>query len=89
MANRYWPLFDLRIETSDLQLRPVTEADLPTLADLLPDDVEVDPRAITYPGHDLYLAWATTIHQGYWKSFANWRVPMHGVSDLPYRPRAS
>jgi hypothetical protein len=37
---RYWPLFDLRLATPGLALRPMTEADLAVLADLLPDDVE-------------------------------------------------
>jgi len=42
MTYRYWPLFDLRLATPGLALRPMTEADLAALADLLPDDVEQD-----------------------------------------------
>ena len=40
VSYRYWPLFDLRLSTPDLRLRPMTEADLAPIADLLPDDVE-------------------------------------------------
>jgi hypothetical protein len=36
MAYRYWPLFDLRLSTPNLTLRPMTEADLAAIADLLP-----------------------------------------------------
>jgi hypothetical protein len=43
MAYRYWPLFELRLSTPDLALRPMAEADLAAIADLLPEDVETDP----------------------------------------------
>ena len=68
----YWPLFDLRIQASDLELRPMKESDLPTIADLLPDDVEVDPASVTFPGYDQRLARATIVYQGYWKAFGTW-----------------
>jgi len=48
MTYRYCPLFDLRLVSSDLTLRPMTEADLATIADLLPDDREQDPAAKIY-----------------------------------------
>ena len=38
MTHRYWPLFDLRLGSPDLALRPMTEADLAVIADLLHDD---------------------------------------------------
>lgn len=72
MTNRYWPLFDLRIEADDVELRPLTESDLPTLAELLPDDFEVNPHAVTYAGHDVQTSRATIFHQGYWKSYGAW-----------------
>ena len=50
----------------------MVESDLPTLADLLPDDFEVDPDAVTYPGYDQRMTRATIIHQGYWKSYGTW-----------------
>ena len=34
MGDPHWPLFDLRLTTDDLVLRPPTDADLPRLADL-------------------------------------------------------
>jgi hypothetical protein len=48
MSYRYWPLFGLRLATPDLMLRPMAEADLAAIADVLPDDVEQDPAAATY-----------------------------------------
>jgi hypothetical protein len=41
-------LFDLRLSTQDLRLRPMTEADLAPIADLLPDDVEQHPGPTSY-----------------------------------------
>lgn len=35
-----------------MALRPMVEVDLATVADLLPDDLELDPAATTYPGLD-------------------------------------
>lgn len=43
MDNRYWPMFDLRLTTPNLHLRHLTEADLASLAAILPDDAEQDP----------------------------------------------
>ena len=43
MGNRYWPMFDIRLTTPDLQLRHLTEADLASLAAIIPDDAEQDP----------------------------------------------
>ena len=50
MGNRYWPMFDLRLTTPDLDLRHLTEADLASLAAILPDDAEQDPSSTLYPG---------------------------------------
>ena len=36
MTYRYWPLFDLRLSTPDLSLRPMTEADLGPIATCCP-----------------------------------------------------
>jgi hypothetical protein len=47
VTHPYWPLFDLRLSTLDLELRPMTEADQVAVSDLLPDDVELDPAAAT------------------------------------------
>ena len=39
-----WPLFDLRLSIGEVALRPVTDADLPAIAAMFPDDDEQDPR---------------------------------------------
>jgi len=62
----------LRIKAADVELRPMTESDLPTIADLLPVDVEVDPTSVTYPGYDQRMTRATIVYQGYWKAFGTW-----------------
>ena len=62
----HWPLVGLRLRAQELDLRPVTEADLPALAALLPDDVELDP---SLPLQDRTLA----LHQGYWRALGSWR----------------
>jgi len=72
MTNRYWALFDLRVTSPDLMLRPVTEADLAVIADLLPDDVEQDP-ALTWDVGDPRISRGVISHQGYWKAFGTWR----------------
>ena len=45
-----WPLFDLRIATPDLEIRPMTEADLAEVAHAIPDDLEIDPAAPRFEG---------------------------------------
>src|SRR4249919_2492320 len=76
MAHPYWPLFDLRLRTGDLVLRPMTEADQPALADLLPDDVELDPTATTYDVDDPRLGRGIVTHQAYWRAYGTWS-PAH------------
>lgn len=73
MAHPYWPLFDLRLTVAELELRPMTEADLVPLAELLPDDVELDPAATRYPGLSDAANRRVIGFQHYWKSFGNWR----------------
>ncbi|HEY3733551.1 MAG TPA: GNAT family protein [Streptosporangiaceae bacterium] len=72
MTYRYWPLFDLRLAVAGLTLRPMTEADLAPLADLLPDDVEQDPAAAWEAG-DQRVSRGTVSHQSYWKAYGTWR----------------
>jgi len=72
-ARGAWPLFDLRIEAADLELRVMRESDLQLVSDSLPDDVEIDPTSTTYPGYDERMKRSVSVHQGYWKSFGNWR----------------
>lgn len=73
MANHYWPLFDLRIEAPDLNLRPITEADLPVVANLLPADVELDPAATLFAVGDKQAQRGMTTFQAYWSAFGGWR----------------
>ena len=42
MTHPYWPLFDLRLRTGDVTLRPMTETDQLTVAARLPADVELN-----------------------------------------------
>jgi RimJ/RimL family protein N-acetyltransferase len=73
MTYRYWPLFGLRLAAPDLELRPMAEADLAALADLLPDDVEQDPAATTYDVGDARTSRGIVSHQSYWTAQGTWR----------------
>ena len=73
MTYRYWPLFDLRLASSGLTLRPMTEADLALIADLLPDDVEQDPAAASYEVDDPRTGRGIVSHQSYWRAYGTWR----------------
>lgn len=69
----HWPLAALSLRTPDLELRPVTEADLPALAARLSDDLEMDPTATRYAGLSDSANRAVALHQGYWRSLGTWR----------------
>ena len=73
MTHRYWPLFDLRLASSGLTLRPMTEADLALIADLLPDDVEQDPAAASFDIGDPRTGRGIVSHQSYWRAYGTWR----------------
>ncbi|MGN6795453.1 MAG: hypothetical protein ACTHJW_23935, partial [Streptosporangiaceae bacterium] len=73
MTSAYWPLFDLRITSPDLVLRPMREADLCRVSDLLPEDLELDPAAIRYAISDEHRSRGIITHQGYWKAFGTWQ----------------
>jgi RimJ/RimL family protein N-acetyltransferase len=72
--NRYWPLHDLRLSIGELDLRPLTEADLEPLADLLPDDLEQDPAATRFDGVEPRAGRGVVVHQTYWKHLGTWAV---------------
>jgi RimJ/RimL family protein N-acetyltransferase len=74
MSSPHWPLDGLRIRTPDLLLRPLTEADLGALADLLPDDVEQDPAAYRFEGLTAAANRAVVVHQEYWRARGGWRA---------------
>ena len=61
-----WPLHDLRLTTPDLELRGLTEKWALRLADLVPDDLEADPRlAHASPTADVL--------QAYWRNLGLWQ----------------
>ena len=78
--SRDWPLFDLRVRHAGLLLRPVTEADLEVLVDLLPDDLEQDPS--------LPADRARAVHQGYWRALGRWDAGDWVLSMLVLRADA-
>jgi len=85
MGNPYWPMFDLRLATDDLQLRHLTEPDLTSLASILPDDAEQDPSSTSYPGLDPDRNRAVAVHQDYWRARGNWRPESWALSFGVFR----
>lgn len=73
MSHPYWPMFDVVLTTPDLELRHLREADLPTLAAVLPEDAEQDPSATTYDGLEPSRSRGVVVHQEYWRSRGTWR----------------
>jgi RimJ/RimL family protein N-acetyltransferase len=67
-----WPLQGIRLRTADLDLQVMTEADLPTLWELLPDDVQMNPHATTYAGLDERANRRAVLAQGYWRALGLW-----------------
>ena len=72
MSATAWPLFDLRLHCRTVNLRPVTERDLPHLAAIQPDDYQHDPRAELLPALDVRQNRARPLCQGYWRSLGTW-----------------
>jgi RimJ/RimL family protein N-acetyltransferase len=72
VTSASWPLFELRITSPDLVLRPMRETDLGTVSDLLPADLELDPAATRYAVSDEHRSRGIITHQGYWKAFGTW-----------------
>jgi RimJ/RimL family protein N-acetyltransferase len=69
-----WPLVDLVLVTGDLTLRPMAEADLTPLAELLPDDVDQNPALPSFGGRSVRSTRGTTLCQTYWHSVGTWRA---------------
>lgn len=72
MGDWSWPLHGIRLRTADLDLRVMTEADLPDLSELLPDDVEMNPHATRYAGLDVRANRRAVLAQGYWRALGLW-----------------
>lgn len=71
-GSRWWPLHGLCLTTGDLELRPMSEADLDAAASLLPEDVEPNPRMPRYPRLPDRVARGAVVHQEYWLSMGSW-----------------
>ena len=74
MDRPFWPLPGLRLRTSDLLLRPTTEADLPDVVATLSADVTSDPGLPRFPELDERARRAVAAHQSYWQSVGAWSV---------------
>ena len=74
MTHPTWPLFDLRLSNADVALRPMVEADLATVAAILPDDLELNPAATAYPGLDIATGRRVVAHQEYWQGWGRWSI---------------
>jgi RimJ/RimL family protein N-acetyltransferase len=85
VTHTYWPLFDLRLTTPDLVLRPATEADQMELADTLPDDVEVDPALPRYDLADRRAVRGAGLLQSYWRAFGTWRPDSWAIPFVVFR----
>jgi RimJ/RimL family protein N-acetyltransferase len=72
MPHPYWPLADLRLRIDGLVLRPLTEVDVLILAEMLPDDVELNPDATVYSGAAASATRGTIVHQDYWRAMGTW-----------------
>lgn len=72
MDGEVWPLHGIRLHTADLQLLVMTEADLPVLGALLPDDLEMNPHATRYAGLDDGANRRAVLAQGYWRALGMW-----------------
>ena len=79
MAHPGWPIFDLRITTPDLDVRPMTEDDLVEVAQAIPDDLEVDPTSPRYEGFSWREQLAATSAQSYWRALGTWSVESWNV----------
>jgi RimJ/RimL family protein N-acetyltransferase len=67
-----WPLHGIRLRTADLDLRVMTEADLPVLAGVMPADLELNPHATRYAGLDEPANRRAVLAQGYWRALGMW-----------------
>jgi RimJ/RimL family protein N-acetyltransferase len=74
MTQPGWPLFGLRLTTPDLEIRTMTEADLPEVADAIPDDLEQDPTTPQFPGLSPREQRTATSAQAYWRALGTWSV---------------
>jgi RimJ/RimL family protein N-acetyltransferase len=74
MSHPTWPLFDLRLTGAGVALRPMVESDLGTVAAILPDDLELNPAATTYPNLDVATGRRVVVHQEFWQGWGGWSI---------------
>ncbi len=67
-----WPFFDLRLTCGAVTLRPVTDTDVPELADLFPDDAEQDPHVERFVGLAPAADRRRLLVQGIWRDRGSW-----------------
>jgi RimJ/RimL family protein N-acetyltransferase len=85
VTHPYWPLFDLRLTTPNLVLRPATEADHMRLADILPDDVEIDPTLPRFGDPESRTTRGTCLFQSYWRALGGWRPESWAIPFVVFR----
>jgi len=85
MSNRYWPMFDIHLSTPELELRHLTEADLASLSNVIPDDAEQNPSSTTYAGLDARQNRGAVVHQDYWRARGSWRPESWALSFGVFR----
>src|SRR5262249_1597778 len=73
VTYRYWPLFDLRLSTPDLRLRPMAEADLAVIGDLMLDGFAMGPGLATYEFDAPRLGRGVLPRQLCWRACGTWR----------------
>jgi RimJ/RimL family protein N-acetyltransferase len=67
-----WPVRGLRLRTAGLDLRPLTEADLPGLCAIFPTDVDLDPAATRYAALGDGANRRVILAQAYWRQLGLW-----------------
>ena len=82
MTHLDWPLLNLRLSSAGLALRPMTEADLPTVAAMLPADLELNPEATTYPDLDTATGRRVVVRQEYWQRWGRWSIGSWALTFL-------
>jgi len=85
MSNRYWPMFDIQLSTPELELRHLTEADLASLSNVIPDDAEQNPSSTTYAGLDGRQNAGEVVPQDYWRARGSWRPESWALSFGVFR----
>ncbi len=71
-VSPYWPLDGLRLTVGEMVLRPVTEADLDGLGDLLPLDLELNPATPRPFRATDQVARGIAIRQEHWLRLGRW-----------------